>query len=197
MLNIARRALAANWTPCPRRSTNTFGRIGPQALGIQQGPSPLGAQRFKTTGPSFSTQETTEIKHLDSLLTQIQAQTDPSHLYLVSVRSPSLWSEHLAHMKETKPKPAMDATAVPTATSDPALPARHMHESFCQVDLPFASDPKYLEKYTNAHGGWYTQSPLSTPSDVVSRHSIGIRTGMLMEHLDSIAGSIAYKHCVS
>lgn len=51
-----------------------------------------------------------------------------------------------------------------------------MHESYCQVDLPFASNPQFLENYTNAHGG--------------------IRTGMLMEHLDSLAGSISYKHCV-
>ena len=43
-----------------------------------------------------------------------------------------------------------------------------------EIRLPFASNPELLENYTNASGG--------------------IRTGLLMEHLDSLAGSIAYKH---
>ncbi|KZT05215.1 Thioesterase/thiol ester dehydrase-isomerase [Laetiporus sulphureus 93-53] len=49
-----------------------------------------------------------------------------------------------------------------------------MHDSYCELSLPFASSPELLERYTNASGG--------------------IRTGMLMEHLDSLAGGIAYKH---
>ncbi|KAI1790562.1 Thioesterase/thiol ester dehydrase-isomerase [Ganoderma leucocontextum] len=49
-----------------------------------------------------------------------------------------------------------------------------MHDSYCEIVLPFASSPEMLEAYTNASGG--------------------IRTGLLMEHLDSLAGSIAYKH---
>ncbi|KAF8311104.1 Thioesterase/thiol ester dehydrase-isomerase [Clavulina sp. PMI_390] len=49
-----------------------------------------------------------------------------------------------------------------------------MQESYCQIILPFSKEPEFLEKYVNASGG--------------------IRTGKLMEHLDSLAGSIAYKH---
>ncbi len=49
-----------------------------------------------------------------------------------------------------------------------------MQDSYCEIQLPFASSPEFLENYTNASGG--------------------IRTGLLMEHLDSLAGSIAYKH---
>ncbi|TFY55934.1 hypothetical protein EVJ58_g7937 [Rhodofomes roseus] len=49
-----------------------------------------------------------------------------------------------------------------------------MHDSYCELLLPFASSPELLEQYTNASGG--------------------IRTGMLLEHLDSLAGGIAYKH---
>ncbi|KAJ6619015.1 Thioesterase/thiol ester dehydrase-isomerase [Mycena sp. CBHHK59/15] len=49
-----------------------------------------------------------------------------------------------------------------------------MHDSYCELVLVFGSSPKLLEQYTNVHGG--------------------IRTGMLMEHLDSLAGSISYKH---
>ncbi|KAI0063018.1 Thioesterase/thiol ester dehydrase-isomerase [Artomyces pyxidatus] len=49
-----------------------------------------------------------------------------------------------------------------------------MHDSYTEIFLPFASSPELLEQYTNAAGG--------------------IRTGKLFEHLDSLAGSIAYKH---
>ncbi|KAJ7620586.1 Thioesterase/thiol ester dehydrase-isomerase [Mycena polygramma] len=49
-----------------------------------------------------------------------------------------------------------------------------MHDSYCELVLAFGSSPKLLEQYTNVHGG--------------------IRTGKLMEHLDSLAGSISYKH---
>lgn len=49
-----------------------------------------------------------------------------------------------------------------------------MHDSYSQFVLPFSSSPELLEEYVNAWGG--------------------IRTGKLMEHLDSLAGSIAYKH---
>ncbi|KDQ23856.1 hypothetical protein PLEOSDRAFT_1079134 [Pleurotus ostreatus PC15] len=49
-----------------------------------------------------------------------------------------------------------------------------MTDSYSELILPFGSSPDLLEQYTNAAGG--------------------IRTGKLMEHLDSLAGSIAYKH---
>ena len=51
---------------------------------------------------------------------------------------------------------------------------RFMHDSYSQNELLFASSPELLEEYVNAWGG--------------------IRAGKLMEHLDSLAGSIAYKH---
>ncbi|KIY62154.1 Thioesterase/thiol ester dehydrase-isomerase [Cylindrobasidium torrendii FP15055 ss-10] len=49
-----------------------------------------------------------------------------------------------------------------------------MHDSYTELVLPFGSSAELLEEYMNAHGG--------------------IRTGKLMEHLDSLAGSISYKH---
>lgn len=72
---------------------------------------------------------------------------------------------------------------MPPSTTDPDTSRRlrptpdvprNMHDSYCELVLPFASSPELLEQYTNASGG--------------------IRTGMLMEHLDSLAGGIAYKH---
>jgi acyl-coenzyme A thioesterase 9 len=49
-----------------------------------------------------------------------------------------------------------------------------MHDSYCELVLPFKTSPEFLEQYTNASGG--------------------IRTGKIMELLDSTAGSVAYKH---
>ncbi|KIP09446.1 hypothetical protein PHLGIDRAFT_22940 [Phlebiopsis gigantea 11061_1 CR5-6] len=49
-----------------------------------------------------------------------------------------------------------------------------MADSYCEQLLRFSSSPDMFEKYTNTSGG--------------------IRTGKLMEHLDSLAGSISYKH---
>lgn len=49
-----------------------------------------------------------------------------------------------------------------------------MQDSYSELLLPFGSEPELLEQYTNASGG--------------------LRIGKLMEHLDSLAGSIAYKH---
>lgn len=49
-----------------------------------------------------------------------------------------------------------------------------MHDSYCEILLPFASDPQLLEQYTNASGG--------------------LRVGKIFEHLDGLAGSVAYKH---
>ncbi|KIK64962.1 hypothetical protein GYMLUDRAFT_160038 [Collybiopsis luxurians FD-317 M1] len=49
-----------------------------------------------------------------------------------------------------------------------------MQDSYTEYILPFSSDVNLLEEYVNASGG--------------------IRTGKLMEHLDSLAGSISYKH---
>ncbi|KAF9456390.1 Thioesterase/thiol ester dehydrase-isomerase [Collybia nuda] len=49
-----------------------------------------------------------------------------------------------------------------------------MHDSYSELILPFGSSSQLTEEYINASGG--------------------IRHGKLMEHLDSLAGSISYKH---
>ncbi|TFK40688.1 Thioesterase/thiol ester dehydrase-isomerase [Crucibulum laeve] len=88
------------------------------------------------------------------------------------MRSPILWSEALLN---AAPK-TFTSSADPTksnAVQDSIVP-RNMHDSYSEVIMPFGSDARLLEQYTNASGG--------------------IRTGKLMEHLDSLAGSIAYKH---
>jgi acyl-coenzyme A thioesterase 9 len=116
-----------------------------------------------------SERETLEVQHISDLLRTIRDRTDPAHRNLIPVRSPILWSETLGLQLASRNSLSDPATR----SSDPP-PPRRMQDSYCQVDLPFASNPLLLEKYTNASGG--------------------IRTGKLMEHLDSLAGSIAYKH---
>lgn len=54
-------------------------------------------------------------------------------------------------------------------------PARRMADSYCEVRLPFRTEPKLLEDYASINGG--------------------IRVGKLLEDLDVLAASIAYLHC--
>jgi len=71
---------------------------------------------------------------------------------------------------QSKPEKAAESAPV----EKPQATHRHMHDSYCEVILPFKSSREFLEQYTNASGG--------------------IRTGKIMEVLDSTAGSVAYKH---
>lgn len=80
------------------------------------------------------------------------------------------WSETL--LNSSIPLEPIDHT-IPMPSQE-SLPPRNMHDTYTQIILPFKSSPELFEQYTNAYGG--------------------LRTGMLMEHLDSLAGSISYKH---
>lgn len=82
------------------------------------------------------------------------------------MRSRIKWSETLRARGHV-----VHADAGPTPHD---LTPRTMAHSYCEKKLRFASSPELFEAYTNTSGG--------------------IRTGKLMEHLDSLAGSIAYKH---
>ncbi|KAF5332044.1 hypothetical protein D9758_016557 [Tetrapyrgos nigripes] len=87
------------------------------------------------------------------------------------MRVPVTWSEAL--LTASSKKSYASPPTLSQTSSDRLIP-RNMHDSYTEFILPFGSSPKILEEYTNASGG--------------------IRTGKLMEHLDSLAGSIAYKH---
>ena len=87
---------------------------------------------------------------------------------MLPVRSHAKWSDTLRAIQTSA------ASSAPPKTISQPLTPRKMSDSYCEILLPFASSPDLLETYTNTSGG--------------------IRTGMLMEHLDSLAGSIAYKH---
>ncbi|KAF8870642.1 Thioesterase/thiol ester dehydrase-isomerase [Gymnopilus junonius] len=87
------------------------------------------------------------------------------------MRTAGLWSEALLTEKAGHPT---TATAEEISQSQATAAPRRMTDSYTELVLPFTSSPQLLEQYLNASGG--------------------IRTGKLMEHLDSLAGSIAYKH---
>ena len=59
-------------------------------------------------------------------------------------------------------------------SGSPLLP-RKMHESYIEVHFPFSTDVNLQEEYRNFYGG--------------------IRFGKIMEDMDSLAGTIAYRHC--
>ena len=91
------------------------------------------------------------------------------------MRSKGLWAETLSTLGMPYSASTAPSQELPSdASGTRELASRRMHDSYCEFLLPFASSPELLENYTNASGG--------------------IRTGLLMEHLDSLAGSIAYKH---
>lgn len=104
------------------------------------------------------------------------------------IRTPILWSEALLNAvprqsQESQPK---------AATEEPLVP-RSMSDSYSELVLPFGSSGELMELYTNATGGVRTGKQVSPllPSSPHAALTIDYR---LMEHLDSLAGSIAYKH---
>lgn len=86
-----------------------------------------------------------------------------------TMRSGVMWSESLRRSREGSPELRDDSDGPGFE-----LTPRTMADSYSEECLHFHSEPGLLENYTNTSGG--------------------IRPGMLMEHLDSLAGAIAYKH---
>ncbi|KAJ4464742.1 HotDog domain-containing protein [Lentinula edodes] len=119
--------------------------------------------------------ETQDVTAIDSLLNIVKLRVDPRFGSIMPMRIPSLWAEaRLTIAQEEERTPITKSSEATTSPSSDDLPPRNMHDSYTEFVLPIASDPNLLEEYVNASGG--------------------IRTGKLMEHLDSLAGSISYKH---
>jgi hypothetical protein len=143
------------WTSCLTpfvSATDTFvfvSRIGNNAL---QATGPLGVNRERTI--VLSSLRTFALTHARVIRPQV------------------FWSDALLNTK-SQSKAAKPTDVTPPAQK-PRATHRHMHDSYCEVTLPFRSSREFLEQYTNASGG--------------------IRTGKIMEVLDSTAGSVAYKH---
>lgn len=148
--------------------------LAPSQRSISSSPAQLGKTVDATTTSTElkATTETQDIKALDDLLKVVSEKANPAHHNII-LRTPVLWSEALLNATSTSKSSNEDHPIEAPAPEQP-LPPRYMHDTYAEILLPFASSPELLERYTNAWGG--------------------LRTGMLMEHLDSLAGSISYKH---
>ncbi|KIM37937.1 hypothetical protein M413DRAFT_448199 [Hebeloma cylindrosporum] len=113
-------------------------------------------------------EENKDVNEMDRLLKVVRQKSDPTYHNVLPMRTPILWSEALLDQAR-----ATNAVSDSTPASVELTP-RSMSDSYAELILPFGSSSQLLEQYTNASGG--------------------IRTGKLMEHFDSLAGSIAYKH---
>ncbi|KAF7326874.1 hypothetical protein MVEN_02581300 [Mycena venus] len=118
-------------------------------------------------------QETQDVTSMDRLLKAVKLRADPAYNTVLPMRVPELWTEAILHDSHTFSSNSEQVLNKQAPQNDQPTP-RNMHDSYCEFVLAFGSSPKLLEQYTNVHGG--------------------IRTGKLMEHLDSLAGSISYKH---
>ncbi|THH16286.1 hypothetical protein EW146_g4324 [Bondarzewia mesenterica] len=126
-------------------------------------------ERLALAEKTVAVEETEDIKELDRLLKVVRRRSDPTYHSIVPVRGSTSWAEALLDASPNK-----DTSARPLRVASESLIPRSMHDSYTEIFLPFASSPDLLDLYTNASGG--------------------IRTGKLFEHLDSLAGSISYKH---
>ncbi|KAF8464814.1 HotDog domain-containing protein [Gautieria morchelliformis] len=148
----------------PSRGCNVFSRRFSSSL-----PRLCSSDLLRSTGPSEERQDVTVI---DQLMNVVRQRSNPHHRSVIPVRVSQLWSKTISSLSTSTPT----ATAPPSAATATAYPppTRRMHESYTELILAFASEPDLLDQYTNASGG--------------------LRIGKLMENLDSLAGSIAYKH---
>ncbi|KAI6001720.1 hypothetical protein EDC04DRAFT_2543862, partial [Pisolithus marmoratus] len=112
--------------------------------------------------------ETQDIDLMDRLLRVVRERSNPAYHSIMPTRKPRPWSKALLSDATS----SVSTSEIPPPPSQESMPPRHMYDTYSQIVLPFASSPELFEQYTNASGG--------------------LRTGMLMEHLDSFAGSIAY-----
>ncbi|KAF8622797.1 hypothetical protein AX15_006727 [Amanita polypyramis BW_CC] len=117
------------------------------------------------------------VASMDKLLRVARERSDPRHHSVMPMRMPMRWAEALllssSHPHAHDAIPARPIV-VQAQTEQKSLTPRKMDDSYSEFILPFGSDPELLEQYTNSSGG--------------------VQTGRLMEHLDSLAGSIGYKH---
>jgi acyl-coenzyme A thioesterase 9 len=104
-----------------------------------------------------------------------------------------LWAEALAA--------STSGTSVDVETlesiANVELAPRNMHDSYSELVLPFGSSKEFFEQYTNAWGGIRTGKcviPVAIVDSQIEFIVLFFAFCRLMEHLDSLAGSITYKH---
>ncbi|WWD18067.1 hypothetical protein CI109_102514 [Kwoniella shandongensis] len=157
-------------------------------------PRTIISARWNSSGtppPPSPVQQLYALREIDRLTTSIaeSSPTNAKHLSPLSMRAlPAPWlSSHSPNLASQGDLDAAVTASASTSTSKSSpttsssaeidsLEPRHMSESFTMFDLPLASDPTLYERYVNTSGGF--------------------RMGKLLEHLDSLAGAVAYRHCL-
>lgn len=129
--------------------------------------------------PSSPIQQLYDLREIDRLTTSVGKSSPtgvnhPSPLLMRALPAPWLSSsspdlESQASKDDIPNHRCDDHEAAP-------LEPKHMSESFTSFDLPLASDAALFDRYVNTSGGF--------------------RMGKLLEHLDSLAGAVAYRHCL-
>ncbi|AAW42493.1 hypothetical protein CNBC1390 [Cryptococcus deneoformans B-3501A] len=128
--------------------------------------------------PSSPIQQLYDLREIDRLTTSVGKSSTggnhPSPLLMRALPAPWLSSsspdlESQASKDDSPDHQCDEHEAAP-------LGPRHMSESFTSFDLPLASDAALFDRYVNTSGGF--------------------RMGKLLEHLDSLAGAVAYRHCL-
>ncbi|OWZ54994.1 thioesterase [Cryptococcus neoformans c45] len=129
--------------------------------------------------PSSPIQQLYDLREIDRLTTSVGKSSPtgvnhPSPLLMRALPAPWLSSsspdlESQASKDDIPNHRCGDHEAAP-------LGPKHMSESFTSFDLPLASDAALFDRYVNTSGGF--------------------RMGKLLEHLDSLAGAVAYRHCL-
>lgn len=128
------------------------------------------SSRRRLGSVASTAEESKNVQAMDRLLSAVRNRST-KHQSVIRPRPHVFWSEALLNMRS---EPKTGRTPETPSTQKPHATHRNMHDSYCEVVLPFKSSREFLEQYTNASGG--------------------IRTGKIMEVLDSTAGSVAYKH---
>ncbi|WWC86043.1 uncharacterized protein L201_000914 [Kwoniella dendrophila CBS 6074] len=131
-------------------------------------------------------QELYTLSEIDKLTKSISESSfgpvhHPSPLVMRALPAPwlSSHSPDLATQGGATPSTSIEESQTETLepfSEEELLKPKHMSESFTSFDLPLASDKTLYERYVNASGGF--------------------RMGKLLEHLDSLAGAVAYRHCL-
>ncbi|KAI0027499.1 hypothetical protein K488DRAFT_10539, partial [Vararia minispora EC-137] len=116
---------------------------------------------------AVAVEETEDIKELDRLLKTVKNRANPTNKSVIPVRGSIPWAQALLDQSRATQNSEGEQPREPIDLSP-----RSMHDTYTEIFLPFASNPQLFEQYTNASGS--------------------IRTGKLLEHLDSLAGSISY-----
>ncbi|ODO11920.1 hypothetical protein I350_00704 [Cryptococcus amylolentus CBS 6273] len=132
------------------------------------------------SGSASPIQQLYDLREIDKLTASV-AKSSPSNVNhpspLVMRALPAPWlSASQPNLASQGSKDDLEVDAKSVEEAQKSLGPKHMSESYTTFDLPLASDAGLYDRYVNTSGGF--------------------RMGKLLEHLDSLAGAVAYRHAL-